>query len=792
VSNSIKQYFSENAKTRHRHAHLIGICGIGMAGLAFLLKEKGFKVTGCDICRNRMAAWLAERGIEVLPGHAPAHIAPDITLVIRSAAVSPHCAEIRYARKLKIPVFTRGMVLPELLTGLLSVAVSGTHGKTTTSSFIVQLLKSAGQNPSWCIGGEISKKGNIGVSGCGLDKTIVVEADESDGTLVLYRPDIAVVTNIEFDHMEHFKSRNAFVDCFRSFIKNTEAAVIYCADAPELKNIFHSGQITNNKQRLLSYGFGDNAYIRAFDLRETYSRMSFVLQRGTHKLGRVELPVIGRHNAYNALAAVTAAFELGLNFREIKTGLKRVSLPRRRFERIVDKDGILVISDYAHHPSEISALVQTASKLKHKRLSVVFQPHRYTRTRALKSDFPPAFEGVDKLILTSVYAASEKPLPGGMICDLYSEFRIQHSKFEISLASSLGKAWGHIKQQLQDGDILLIIGAGDIEKISDWAREKYGSVGVSECGSGGGEVLKESFADTPILPHTDTSEIRCNEPLANKTTLKAGGRADIWAKVGSIHDLVILLKWTYTRHLPFNLIGGGSNVLISDLGLRGITARLTGKEFLGMEANAGILKIGAGVHIARMMQWLEDHNLAGLDFLEGVPGTVGGALRMNAGAYGDELGRHVSWIRCLKMDGSECMVKQSKLNFGYRSCKYLEDKIVIEAGIIVGKDKKENIQRRRSKIAKRRQWMRGLHSAGSIFKNPESDKKTLKNAGELIEKAGMKGFSIGGASVSRRHANIFITKKGVYASDVKCLIEKVRKEVYDQFGIKLDTEIEIF
>ena len=217
------------------HVHFVGVCGIGMAGLASLLKDAGFGVSGCDLAPGKLAVWLEERGIPVSDGHDPAHVTQGVDLVVRSAAVPVEAPEIERARGEGVPVFSRGEVLSHIAwPGL--VAVGGTHGKTTTTTFIAQLLKGAGRDPSWCVGGEVSGCGCVGVSGSGSGGITVVEADESDGTLALYRPDIAVVTNIEFDHMEHFGDADAFRECFRTFMDNA-GVVVYCGDDSESRGL---------------------------------------------------------------------------------------------------------------------------------------------------------------------------------------------------------------------------------------------------------------------------------------------------------------------------------------------------------------------------------------------------------------------------------------------------------------------------------------------------------------------------------------------------------------------------
>jgi UDP-N-acetylmuramate--alanine ligase len=440
-----------------------------MSGLAFLLARRGFAVDGCDAGRGGLAGWLECQGIVCRSGHDAGHVADGVDWVVRSPAVREDCAELEAARALGLPVVRRGEVLPRLLDGRLSVAVGGTHGKTSTSMFVTQILKSAGREPAWCIGGEA---GGLGVAGDGWDgadfegSLIVVEADESDGSLALYRPEIGVVTNIDFDHMEHFESEADFVGCFERFVAGCRRRVWYC-DESEL-----ACDVCGGLGCGLSYGFGADAFLRGECVGGELG-----VWRGGEFLGRLELVLPGRHNALNLLAAVGVVLDLGLDFDEVRRGAAGLVLPRRRFEQVAELSGARVISDYAHHPVEVAALVRTArGELGYGgRLLVVFQPHRYTRTLALGGDFPGAFAGVDVLVLTPVYAASEAPLRGGMVEDLYARFR-EFGGVVPLLAEGLEAAWDFLRGELAEGDVVLVVGAGDVERVAEWARAEAGEL----------------------------------------------------------------------------------------------------------------------------------------------------------------------------------------------------------------------------------------------------------------------------------------------------------------------------
>lgn len=751
------------------HVHLVGICGVGMAGLAALLQARGLNVTGCDAAPGALCEWLASRGIEVTAGHDLAHLTSDVDWLVHTPAVDVQAPEIEQARQRSIPVSVRGAVLARLLPGQFSVAVCGAHGKTTTATFIGTLLKQAGRDPSWCIGGEAAALG--GVAGAGDGGIIVVEADESDGTLELYEPDVAVVTSIEFDHMEHFDGEQAFEECFRRVVEQTERTVVFCNDDP------HARRLCAGLADALPYGLSPGSRVTAVDLVEEPDSSSFELLYDGESQGRMSLPVAGRHNVLNALAAVAAAREAGLNADDVRAGISQLRLPRRRFEPVIDGDGIRVVSDYAHHPSEIAALLKTAAAAGPKRILTVFQPHRFTRTLALGRDFPEAFRGADRVVLTPVYAASESPLAGGTTWDLYQWFRRQQDEWpagrpEVMVADSRRQAWSYLLTCLLPGDLLLIVGAGDVVEIADWARQDTGRKAWTTA------------ADLEDLSARLTSTRLCgNEPLADKTTLRVGGTADLWAEVGTRQDLAVLAAWAAARKLPLNILGNASNVLIGDLGLRGLTLRLTG-DFKTIRVEQDEIVAAAAGSCRHLLDCFEKRGLAGLEFLEGIPGTVGGMLRMNAGASGRGILDYVSWIRCLNPDGTQCIVPQRELEYGYRCCGSLRGRIVLEAGFALGTGESREIRDRRKAEADRRRWMRGLRCAGSVFKNPEGD-----FAGRLIERAGLKGATVGRAAVTRRHANVIVTTEGATASDVRALIEKMRSEVQNCCGVELETEV---
>ena len=442
-------------RTPGARVHLLGVGGIGMAGVARLLAAKGLAVTGCDGGAPRTLAWLRSCGIPATTGHAPAHLA-GIDWAIFSPALQPGHPERVAAEKTGIPLYRRGQVLPVLAESWKTVAVSGTHGKTTTSAMIAHVLRTCGADPSWCIGGELPPAG--APAGIGQSEWLAIEADESDGTLAHYAPEIAVITNVEFDHMEHFDSQEAMIECFRAFARQAKA-VVFCADDPEAAKI---GAETGGT----SYGFAPGAGFRGEILEAGPAGTRFAV-RGQ----AVALPLPGRHNVSNALGALAACDRCGIALDAAAAALASFALPKRRFELVAEARGIRIVADYAHHPSEIRALIDAAKQAGAERIWTVFQPHRYTRTVALGAEFPPAFAGVAGVILAPVYAASEPPLAGGSSEDLLKHFWRQGGA-PAELAKNLAEAADFVAARWKSGDWVLVVGAGDVEDVGPLLKEK--------------------------------------------------------------------------------------------------------------------------------------------------------------------------------------------------------------------------------------------------------------------------------------------------------------------------------
>ena len=612
--------------------HFAGVGGVGMAALAVLLKNRGHEVSGCDLKPTPRTAWLEAQGVHVLFGHSADHVT-GADLVVATPAVSCENPEIVAAAG---RVTYRGEVLAKIVGDCDSVAVCGSHGKTTTSTFTAKLLLALGERVEWAIGGET---GDFHVAGCegpeGRRPVLVVEADESDGTLSQYRAKTLVVTNCEYDHPDHFKTPADYFACYDIARRQADDVI----DAEQLPDIPEIGYA---------------------------------------------IAALAPHNRINARAAAEVALRRGHEIGRIAEALPGVvsALPDRRFQVLRNADGMVVVADYAHHPTEMKCAVEMARSIcSGGVLRVLFQPHRYSRTKALLGNFARAFQLADEVILCPTYAAFERPMEGGDIADLYASCRADpQAGAKVRLARSCIEAWIHARRTMKSGDVTLLLGAGDIIELA------------------------------PLVA-------AWTEPPERK----------VW-------------------------IGAGTNTWQSDLE--------TGEVYVHTAGRAAL-----------------PGSKLGIPWMAGIPGTVGGWIKMNAGAFGHSISEVLSRV---KVDGR--WLAAAECGFAYRKSNI--------SGEIQDFELVENFPEviancgfsQEQYLARRRKFPPG--TKGSVFKNPEGD-----YAGRLLEQAGCKGLRVGGAYVWNEHANVIVAGEGATPSDFLALSRIMRNRVLFRFGVSLEAEV---
>ena len=620
-----------------KKVHLVGIGGVGMAGLAVILKARGCDVSGCDIHRSPRTDWLEKQGIRVFVGHDPAHVASADEVIVTPAVRADNPERVAAAGRIRY----RGDVLADLVSQHPdSIAVCGSHGKTTTSTWIAKLLLALGENVSWAIGGET---GEFPVGHAG-GSPLVVEADESDGTLARYRATTLVVTNCDYDHPDHFKTREDYLACFDAAKHNAKDVV---DDPAALEPL-------------------------AAPLR-------------------LDALNLATHNRRNALMAAEVARRRGHSLDAIADALPAIvaHLPDRRFQPLAPG----VYTDYAHHPTEMACAVSMARAVCRGTLRVLFQPHRYSRTKALLNDFPKAFAGADEVILCPTYAAFEEPVEGDDVADLYAACRAawagKTDAPRLFFAPSCDAAWEHARNSAKEGDLTLLLGAGDI--ISLVPRIQSGA---------------------------------------------AFPRRRVW-------------------------IGVGTNTWKSDLNLSIDYVKTTGP--------AGALGATLVAAHPTLVPWMA-----------GIPGTIGGWIKMNAGAFGHSISEVLDAV---KIDGR--WIAARDCGFGYRKSAItgeIQDFRLIPSCLSRLPRPSCPEETPEYYLSRRLHFPPGTF--GSFFKNPPND-----YAGRLLESVGAKGMRVGGAYVWEGHANVIVRGEGATPSDVLALAQILAHRVQIRLGVTLEPEV---
>ena len=440
--------------------HFIGIGGAGMSGIARILLELGYRVSGSDLCASGITRRLESLGATIYLGHQADYVSAGTTAVVISSAIPPENPEVIKARELGIPVMQRAEMLSRLMKRQQSIAVAGAHGKTTTSSMVSLLFEKSGCDPTIVLGGELNDIG--GNAKLGQGKYIIAEADESDGSFLKLYPQISVVTNIEDDHLDFYGSTEKIREAFYHFILHTAADgfAVLCYDDPGVKAIIP--QLVG-KLSIFKYGLTPDPALDylAREIRPDRMTTSFWVERQGEKLGEIKLRVPGRHNVANALAAVAVALECGLTFQEVAASFVDFRGVHRRFEQIGEVGGVKIVDDYAHHPSELKATLHAARTVEPDRIIAVFQPHRYSRTKHLQREFGTAFQEADLLIVTDIYSAGEKPIEGISSRLIIEEVEKQTGQ-KVEYIPDRTMIAARLAEIVQPGDLVLTLGAGNI------------------------------------------------------------------------------------------------------------------------------------------------------------------------------------------------------------------------------------------------------------------------------------------------------------------------------------------
>jgi UDP-N-acetylmuramate--alanine ligase len=463
-------------KTRHAaQVHFVGIGGIGMSGIAEVLLNLGYRVSGSDLKGSDITRRLASMGATIYEGHKAQNLVQADVVVI-SSAVKKDNPEVVTARQRKIPVIPRAEMLAELMRLKYAVAVAGSHGKTTTTSMVATVLSAAGLDPTAVVGGKV----NVLDSNAKLGKSelMVVEADESDGSFLKLHPAITVVTNIDPEHMDHYGTLDALKTAFVEFCNRVPfyGLNVLCLDHPNVQEL-----LPRLEKRVVTYGSSHMADYRLESVRLEGFSTRFQAFRRDEPLGEFRVRMVGGHNALNALAVIAVAEEMEIPLDTVRGALAEFGGVQRRFTVRGEVNGITVVDDYGHHPTEVLATLAGARRAFGRRLVVVFQPHRYTRTHDLKREFTTAFNDADVLFVSSVYAAGEEPIPGAT-GDALAEAIRAHGHRDVTYVDKRVDLPAAIAPRLREGDIVLTLGAGDITQVGPDLLALLGKSGAAKGG----------------------------------------------------------------------------------------------------------------------------------------------------------------------------------------------------------------------------------------------------------------------------------------------------------------------
>lgn len=453
-----------------KHVHFVGIGGIGMSGIAELLINLGYEVSGSDIKASSVIRRLSDLGGKIYTRHAEENIS-GADVVVYSSAVSADNPEIVEAKEKYIPVIPRAEMLAELMRLKYGVAVAGAHGKTTTTSMIASILTCGDLDPTVVIGGRLDIWGGSNAK-LGMGDILVAESDESDGSFMVLSPTISVVTNIDYEHIEHYGDMDTLRQTFVNFINKVPfyGLAILCLDDEEIQGI-----IPLLKKRYLTYGLNSQADLRAVDIERAQAEVGFNLIFRNQSLGRVVVGMPGNHNVLNALAAISVGLELDISIEKIKEGVRNLGGLERRFQIKGEMGQVLVIDDYGHHPTEVIATLQTAKECRpDRRLIVVFQPHRYSRTQALYDRFVLSFNHADILVLAPIYSAGETPVEGVSADWLYRGIK-EHGHKDVILCKNQSEILETLLSLIKPGDTVMTLGAGDIFQVGEALLKRLGN-----------------------------------------------------------------------------------------------------------------------------------------------------------------------------------------------------------------------------------------------------------------------------------------------------------------------------
>ena len=789
-----------------RRLHFIGMGGAGMSGLAVVCAGLGATVTGSDRSESTYMERLRAAGLEPHIGHDAANL-PEGAEVVVSTAIGAENPELVLARERGQKVIHRGELLAELCAEKRLIAIAGTHGKTTTTAMTVWALRGLGEDPAFFVGGEVPGLGPDGApanAGWGESEWVVAEADESDGSFLRLDPEIAVVTNVEMDHHSKWGSLEPLIEAFAGFAGKSRVAVLPAPTRARgaVEEVRESLAATaphrvRTSPRIARQSANSTKGEAVGDGSVTLAEFS----AGAPGPGRLDLAVPGAHNVLNARACLAALGAAGFDLDRAAGALSDFRGVRRRLEVKDERGGVRIYDDYAHHPTEVRAALSALRELDPPRLVAVFQPHLYSRTKVFATQFGAALALADEVAVLDVYPAREEPvgpLAGVSGLDVARAAADAGRGKPVAWLPTAAKAeafLAHRINSLPPGSFLVTIGAGDIFKLGEALMK--GDLG--DPGRTSRQFVREGSpkspsrkAKPPACPPDLPAGIERDYPLARLTTVRTGGPADFFARPESADDLVTLLAWAKGAGVAVGVVGSGSNLLVADEGFRGLAMKLGG-ALTEIERDGGHLRCGGGARLPSAAAKAAGWGLSGLEFGINIPGTAGGAVRMNANAYGGQLAEVLEWVEVSTAAGTERR-DPAAFDFVYRNSNLTAGEVVSRASFSLTPGDPAEIKATLASMRGRRREAQpsGIKTFGSTFKNPTHDARAEgRSAGQLLEAAGCRGLRHGGARFSEKHANFIENIGEATTADVLALMAEGRRRVKEEFGVELEPEVQV-
>ena len=726
-----------------KHAHFIGIGGVGMSGLAFILLENGVTVSGSDQAPSLACRRLRVRGATVFTGHDRSHLPAEADLVVYSSAVTEENPERREADRRGLTSLRRGAFLARLATCYdTSVAVAGSHGKTTTTAMLAHILRENGKRPGYLVGGDIPAWPASAAAGAG--RILVTEVDESDATQALMSSTYAVVTNVEDDHAWSVGGLEALEHCFREFAHRAASVVAWDTDTT---------------RRLFS------------DHRD----VSFVAD--TDIAPGLGLPLGGLHNRRNATLACRVARQLGVSPADSRAALASFpGVARRLTCHFRAPDGSLILlEDYAHHPTELRAVMQTfRNDYPHHALTVVFQPHRFERVKRYSTEFTDILGGADRVVVTAPFAAWRQDAA-------LADPRYIATAIEACPASYWDGPLEKLAEQLcrqvrgrREPQLIAVVGAGDVAGVIPPLKERLVGLVLDRLG----EDFKRENPDVEVDRSASWSAL---------TTLGIGGARPLCARPADTGQLKRTITFANSRNLPVRVLGAGSNVVGTDSENPRLLLQLTTGRFSRWSHEGGTVTAGAGVLLPNLIRSWIDAGIcpATAAPLAWIPGSAGGAVRMNAGAHGVTIGTLVNRVKGVDRNGRRWQARGDHIAWGYRETDIPADVILTEIDFVVVPEDSEKARRKLEETGSMRRASQPVgRTAGCAFRNAGNT-----SAGKLLDRCGAKNLATGACRISDKHANFFLCDDGATEEDMIDLILSARLLVARRTGVILAPEV---